>query len=86
MVITYSRIFKKMFKKKNTFVQNKFSERLSLFTQDRNHPLLNNHPLDGTWAGCRSINITGDFRAVYEELSNNYFEFIAIGTHSELYS
>jgi len=48
-----------------------------------NHPLLNNHPLDGIWIGCRSINITGDFRAVYEELGNDNFEFVAIGTHSE---
>lgn len=86
MAITYSRVFKKMFKKKDTFVQTKFSERLSLFMQDRNHPLLNNHLLDGIWIGCRSINITGDFRAVYEELGNDYFEFVAIGTHSELYS
>jgi len=86
MLITYSRIFKKMFKKKDISVQNKFAERLLLFTQNTNHPLLNNHTLGGEWIGCRSINITGDFRAVYEELDNNYFEFIAIGTHSELYS
>ncbi len=75
-----------MFQKKNTWVQKKFSEHLFLFTQNTNHPLLNNHSLYGEWAGCRSINITGDFRAVYEELGNNHFEFIAIGTHSELYS
>ena len=75
-----------MFVKKNTWVQDKFEERLSLFIQDRNHSLLNNHPLDGEWFGCRSINITGDFRAVYEELDNGNFEFVAIGTHSELYS
>ncbi|MEK7060110.1 MAG: type II toxin-antitoxin system mRNA interferase toxin, RelE/StbE family [Patescibacteria group bacterium] len=86
MAITYSRIFERMFKKKDTWVQEKFGERLTLFIQNRNHPLLNNHPLDGIWAGCRSINITGDFRAVYEELNNDCFEFVAIGTHSELYS
>ncbi|OGI70159.1 hypothetical protein A3A09_03580 [Candidatus Nomurabacteria bacterium RIFCSPLOWO2_01_FULL_42_20] len=86
MAITYSRIFKKMFRKKDVWVQEKFRERLSLFIKDINHPLLNNHPLDGVWFGCRSINITGDFRAVYEELGNDCFEFVAIGTHSELYS
>ena len=86
MAITYSRVFKKMFKKRDAWVQDKFAERLLLFTQNRNHLLLNNHPLDGIWAGCRSINITGDFRAVYEELGNDCFEFVAIGTHSELYS
>ena len=86
MVITYSRIFKKMFNKKDAWAQEKFGERISLFIQSRNHLLLNNHPLDGVWLGCRSINITGDFRAVYEELDNDNFEFVAIGTHSELYS
>jgi addiction module RelE/StbE family toxin len=86
MVITYSRVFKKMFKKKNIWVQDKFAEHLLLFTQNINHPLLNNHSLGGEWIGCRSINVTGDLRAVYEELSNDHFEFIAIGTHSELYS
>ena len=86
MIVTYSRIFKKMFRKKDAWVQEKFGERLAMFTKDRNYPLLDNHPLDGVWAGCRSINITGDFRAVYEELGDDHFEFVAIGTHSELYS
>lgn len=85
MMVTYSRNFKKMFRKKDDWVQQKFEERLSLFIQDRNHSLLKNHPLDGDWLGCKSINITGDFRAVYEELDNDVFEFVAIGTHSELY-
>jgi addiction module RelE/StbE family toxin len=75
-----------MFKKKDTWVQKKFSEQLLLFTKNINHPLLNNHPLNGEWLSCRSINITGDFRAIYEELNDNHFEFVAIGTHSELYS
>lgn len=86
MTVTYSRIFKKMFKKKDAWVQDKFGERLTLFIQDKNHSSLGNHSLDGVWTGCRSINITGNFRAVYEELGNNHFEFVAIGTHSELYS
>jgi addiction module RelE/StbE family toxin len=86
MSITYSKVFKKMFRKNNTWVQNKFSERISLFIQNKNHPLLNNHPLEVIWVGCRSINISGDFRAVYEEIDNDCFEFVAIGTHSELYS
>jgi addiction module RelE/StbE family toxin len=75
-----------MFKKNDAWVQDKFKERISLFIKDRNNSLLNNHSLGGIWDGCRSINITGDFRAVYEEINNDHFEFIAIGTHSELYS
>jgi len=86
MNISYSRNFKKMFKKKDSWIQEKFADHLLLFTQDINHPLLKNHSLNGKWVGFRSINITGDFRAVYEELNDTDFEFIAIGTYSELYS
>ena len=86
MLVSYSRTFKKMFKKLPSGVQNKFEERLFLFTQDTHHPVLRNHPLNGEWFGGRSINITGDFRAVFEEIGDGCYEFVAIGTHSELYS
>lgn len=86
MLISYSRTFKKMFKKLPAGLQDKFEERLFLFTQDTHHPLLHNHTLDGEWLGCRSINVTGDLRAVFEEVASNHFEFVAIGSHSELYS
>lgn len=86
MFISYSRVFKKMFKKKPAWLQKKFEERLTLFIRDTYHPLLNNHSLDGEWAGCRSINITGDTRAVFEIISSKHVEFVAIGSHSELYS
>lgn len=86
MVVDYSRTFKKMFKKLPIRLQNQFEERLFLFVENSHHPLLHNHPLNGVWSGCRSINIAGDLRAVYEEISDNHFEFVAIGSHSELYS
>ncbi len=50
------------------------------------HPLLYKHSLNGEWAQCKSINITGDIRAVFEEITDNHFEFVAIGSHSKLYS
>ena len=75
-----------MFKKQSLLLQNKFEERLALFTVNQYHPLLNNHALQGEWAGCRSINITGDIRAIFEEITNNNIEFVAFGSHSELYS
>jgi len=75
-----------MFKKQPVWIKDKFEERVRLFQKDMFEPILNNHLLEGEWLGCRSINITGDLRALYEELGNNHFEFIAIETHSELYS
>ena len=75
-----------MFEKLPERLQDQFEDRLTIFISNIHHPLLHNHSLNGPWAGCRSINVTGDLRAVYEELSNGYVEFVAIGSHSELYS
>lgn len=86
MIIVYSRAFKKIFKKQSVLVQNKFEDRVSLFAKNIYHPLLGNHALNGEWAQCRSINITGDIRAVYKERDGGIVQFVAIGTHSELYS
>ena len=86
MILTYHRTFKKMFKKQPAWLEDKFEERIRLFQKDMFEPILNNHSLEGEWLGCRSINITGDIRAVFEELSTNHIQFLAIGTHSELYS
>lgn len=86
MNVNYSRIFKRMFKKHPIWIQNKFGERALLFIENQYNPLLNNHSLSGSWIGHRSINITGDIRAVFEHISDSHVEFVAIGTHSELYS
>ncbi len=50
------------------------------------HPLLNNHPLAGRWTGYRSINITGDYRAIYELIEEDLAYFVTIDTHSNLYT
>ena len=61
-----------------------FIERKNLFLEDSLHPLLNNHSVDYAYPGWRSINVTGDYRALYEELEDGVV-FMKIGTHSELY-
>ena len=65
-------------------IQIKFGERLLLFSKDMFHPLLNNHALRGIYKDTRSINVTGDYRALYTH-DGEKVVFIAIGTHSELY-
>jgi len=45
---------------------------------------LNNHSLSGEWRGYRSIDITGDIRAVYR-IENEINLFVAIGSHNQLY-
>jgi len=65
-------------------VQKRFALKLNIFKEDQFHPLLNNHSVEGVYPGCRSINITGDYRALYY-IQGDLFIFIEIGTHSELY-
>ena len=65
-------------------VRNHFDERVLIFEKDPFHPLLDNHALHGEWRGYRSINVTGDFRAVFEQ-SGNIFTFVDIDTHHNLY-
>ena len=86
MKISYNKKFSKEYTKLSEQIKDKFIKRQSLLVTDYFHPLLNNHQLQGEYSGCRSINITGDMRAIFEELGNNHIEFIAIGGHSELYS
>ncbi len=64
--------------------EERFYERLALFLSNPDHYLLGRHPLHGKYAGCWSIDIAGDLRAVYEIRQSSYF-FIHIGTHHQLY-
>jgi addiction module RelE/StbE family toxin len=80
-----SKVFEKQFKKLSKKVKDKATEQLNLFLTDPMSPSLNNHSLGGEWADHRSINITGDIRAVYIMENENVVRFVAIGSHSELY-
>jgi mRNA-degrading endonuclease YafQ of YafQ-DinJ toxin-antitoxin module len=75
-----------MLRKQPKVIQEKFYERLGLFIKDPHNQLLGNHALNGEWDGCRSINTTGDIRAVFEEIDDKHVESVDIGSHSELYS
>jgi addiction module RelE/StbE family toxin len=85
MRILLHRNIKKRYKKLNQSEQRHFKERGNLFLECPFHPLLNNHALQGEYQGCRSINITGDLRAIYKEIDSDTVYFIALGTHPELY-
>ena len=85
MIIFFSKKFKKSFKKLSVTLQDSFEERLFLLKKDKFHPLLCNHKLQGEYFGCRSINVSGDIRAIFKEHDNSDIVFIDIGTHSRLY-
>lgn len=86
MNIELTKSFIKDFKKLDSKIKEAFIKRKALFLKDPFHPILNNHSLKREYSNFRSINITGDFRAIYyTEKNNTTYFFVRISTHSELY-
>ena len=85
MKIELHRNFLKAYVKQPKKIQEKFKEKRNLFIKDMFHPLLDNHSLIGGYRDCRSINITGNIRAIFYVKQNGGVIFINIGSHSELY-
>ncbi len=84
MTIRLHRSFEKKLKKLPKKLREKVKERLLLFLENPFHSLLDNHPLKGKYLDYRSINITGDWRALYKLIGNECI-FSVIDTHSNLY-
>lgn len=85
MYVNYERKFKKQYLKADKKIKLEFDKRLKQFTKDPFSPQLNNHSLTGRYKGFRSINITGDWRAIFKEEKDNVI-FQLLGTHSQLYT
>jgi addiction module RelE/StbE family toxin len=81
--------FSKKFIKKYTAapepIKQTFNERMRIFSLDEFDQILNNHQLSGNLKNLRSINIGGDWRAIFEESDNGDIVFKTIGNHSQLY-
>lgn len=89
MKIQLSFYFHRKIKKEDIRIQKSFKEALRLFMLNPFDPQLDNHPLKDSWEGCRSIDITADRRAIYEEINEDndvIAHFITIGTHQQLYT
>jgi addiction module RelE/StbE family toxin len=85
MKLLFHRSFEKAYAALRPAEKEKCDVRLAAFSADPFDSILNNHPLHGTYAGYRSINIAGDLRAIYRELDTETYFFIAIGPHKKLY-
>jgi addiction module RelE/StbE family toxin len=87
MQIEYSKKFIKEFKKCPTNIKKSFASKLNILINDKFNITLNNHSLSGKLKEYRSININADWRAVFQEINNGkIIYFVAVGTHSQLYS
>ena len=76
--------FEKRYAKLPQKIKDAFRERRNIFLKNMYDPILNNHSVDKAYPGCCSIDITGDYRAIFFE-NGDVVTFVAISTHAQLY-
>ena len=79
--------FRKL-KKLDVRIRNSFKKQILIFQKNSTDLQLNNHELRDPYNGLRSIDITNDYRAIYEEMrmgKETVAYFFLLGTHDELY-
>lgn len=85
MNVVFHKRFDKMVSKLSPKVKIKIIERIDLFSKNPVDRTLRNHALNTPYKGSYSIDITGDFRAIYHLVDAQTALFTHIGTHSQLY-
>ena len=85
VIVDLYKNFKKQLAKMPKKYQEQFSKKLDIFFENPSNPVLNNHQLNGELKNLRSINISGDIRAIYEQINKNTVLFLSIASHSKLY-
>jgi mRNA-degrading endonuclease YafQ of YafQ-DinJ toxin-antitoxin module len=76
--------FEKQYAKLPKEIKGKFLLRIKLFKENQIASVLNIHQLKGDRHPLLSMNITGDYRALFL-INKDAVTFYEIGTHSELY-
>jgi len=85
MIIETTKSFDKQYSKLNDKVKNSFKTRVEIFKNNPFDERLRNHALKGKYIGYRSIDVTGNVRALYTIEGDLVIIFGFIGTHSQLY-
>ncbi len=88
MEIEFSPAFRKQYLKLNVRIRNKTNDCLRIFKKNPQNSVLHNHELHIPYENMHSIDITSDYRAIFEEIHEGeevIMYFIQIGTHKELY-
>lgn len=86
MKLRFHKQFQKALQKLDKRKQEQARKKLHRFREEPYYASLRNHALRGKYLNYRSINISGDLRAIFQ-LSEDGFTatFVTIGSHSELY-
>ena len=85
MIIIPTKYFKKKVSKLPKPIKLKLVKLIHLFMDEPKNIILNNHQLNGKYSGYRSINVTGNYRMIFEELKDSSVRLIDIDTHPKLY-
>ena len=86
--IVYHKRFRKSFEKLPNLIKSKAITIIEIFQHNPFEKQLRNHKLHKEFEGFRSIDVTGDYRIIFRELSNNMYELVElvdVGTHAQLY-
>jgi len=84
MKIGYSKQFLRQYTKLPQKIRQKADERIMRWQNDPLNSQLRDHQLKGKYKQYRSIDVTGDYRALYLSQEDKVI-FDKIGTHSQLY-
>ncbi len=85
MIVLTSKNYDKKSGKLDKKVRSALLNRLAIFLNDPFSPILNNHPLSGARRHQRSINITGDWRLIFEQVDDTTVRLLDVDTHHNLY-
>lgn len=85
MIIETTKAFDKQYSKLSAKTKTIYKNRITIFKSNPFDFRSPNHALKGKYLGYRSIDITGDVRALYTVKGNLVIIFGLIGTHSQLY-
>ncbi len=88
MIVQYDPDLLKKLQKVDVRIRKSFFKKIKLFEHNPHELQLNNHALKREYKGYRSITITSDWRAIYEDITEEDEKiayFLALGTREELY-
>ena len=85
MIIETTKTFDKQYSKLNDKIKTIYKNRITIFKSNPFDFRLRNHALKGKYLGYRSIDITGDVRALYTVKGDIVIIFGFIATHGQLY-
>lgn len=84
MKVDFGPDFYRQYKRANVRIRNNVDERIAIFIKNPRDLILNNHLLHEPYQGLRSIDITSNWRVIYQEIQEDGEEsayFVFLGTH-----